>query len=257
MANPKYEKIIAIATTVSIVLLGIAFIICTAHLYFTGGEQPYSRERVGEYLLILAIPSAITIGLAVAGIVIRIIKEKESVETSSRTQSEILEAYAARYDLSKIDGELGDVIRKERLLRDTFKSIAYVLSALIFVLIIVYICFFAEFTVENLNDDVIAALAVVLPFAAIAMGIHVPRLYVAETSCKTEINAIKAYQRTNKLPKADSNTVDAKETKTAIVVRVVIATVAIAFIVLGIFNGGVKDVLAKGVKICTECIGLG
>jgi hypothetical protein len=29
------------------------------------------------------------------------------------------------------------------------------------------------------------------------------------------------------------------------------------FIVLGIVNGGMADVLNKAIKICTECIGLG
>ena len=30
-----------------------------------------------------------------------------------------------------------------------------------------------------------------------------------------------------------------------------------ALVILGILNGGLRDVLAKAVKICTECIGLG
>ena len=32
---------------------------------------------------------------------------------------------------------------------------------------------------------------------------------------------------------------------------------ALALIVMGILNGGLEDVLAKGAAICTECIGLG
>ena len=32
---------------------------------------------------------------------------------------------------------------------------------------------------------------------------------------------------------------------------------AVALVILGILNGGLRDVLAKAVKICTECIGLG
>ena len=40
-------------------------------------------------------------------------------------------------------------------------------------------------------------------------------------------------------------------------VRMVIFVVAAAFIVLGVMNGGLYDVLVKAVNICTECIGLG
>lgn len=39
--------------------------------------------------------------------------------------------------------------------------------------------------------------------------------------------------------------------------RVVILIAAIALIVMGICNGGMEDVLAKGASICTECVGLG
>ena len=37
----------------------------------------------------------------------------------------------------------------------------------------------------------------------------------------------------------------------------VLFCISILFIVLGIMNGGLLDVLAKAVKICSECIGLG
>ena len=40
-------------------------------------------------------------------------------------------------------------------------------------------------------------------------------------------------------------------------VRIVVLGIAIVFIVLGILNGGHKDVLAKAIKICRECIGIG
>lgn len=32
---------------------------------------------------------------------------------------------------------------------------------------------------------------------------------------------------------------------------------ALALILLGVLNGGARSVLAKAVKICSECIGLG
>lgn len=33
--------------------------------------------------------------------------------------------------------------------------------------------------------------------------------------------------------------------------------VSVGFIVLGVVNGGALDVLAKAVRICSECIGIG
>ena len=39
--------------------------------------------------------------------------------------------------------------------------------------------------------------------------------------------------------------------------RTAVIALAAAMIVLGILNGGLEDVLAKGAAICTECVGLG
>lgn len=40
-------------------------------------------------------------------------------------------------------------------------------------------------------------------------------------------------------------------------VRLVLAALALLFIILGVMNGGARDVLIKAINICTECIGLG
>ena len=256
MANSKYEKILAIATTVCVILLGIAFIVCTLHLYFTGGDNPYSRESIGKYLMILLAPSAITIALTIAGLVMHFIGNIKDNETTPRTQAELLESFSSRYNLADFGGEAGRVITEERKRRNTFKYIAYSFSALIFALILVYICFFAKLSTENLNADVVAALAVALPLSAIALGIHVPRLYVVESSSKKELEAMKAYIKEKGAPTVKQKAQKPKYDYVA-VARYIIAGASVALVVLGIINGGMADVFAKAVKICTECIGLG
>ena len=42
-----------------------------------------------------------------------------------------------------------------------------------------------------------------------------------------------------------------------VILRTAVLAAALVLIVLGILNGGLEDVLAKGAAICTECIGLG
>ena len=39
--------------------------------------------------------------------------------------------------------------------------------------------------------------------------------------------------------------------------RLALAVLALTFIILGVMNGGARDVLVKAINICTECIGLG
>ena len=42
-----------------------------------------------------------------------------------------------------------------------------------------------------------------------------------------------------------------------LIVRTAVLALAVAFIVLGILNGGLEDVLTKANAICMECVGLG
>ena len=41
------------------------------------------------------------------------------------------------------------------------------------------------------------------------------------------------------------------------ILRAAVLAVALSLIIIGIINGGLEDVLAKGAAICTECVGLG
>ena len=42
-----------------------------------------------------------------------------------------------------------------------------------------------------------------------------------------------------------------------VILRTAVLTAAVILIVLGILNGGLEDVLAKGASVCTDCVGLG
>lgn len=45
--------------------------------------------------------------------------------------------------------------------------------------------------------------------------------------------------------------------KAVTIARLTILSIGILFIILGVVNGGSRDVLVKAINICTECIGLG
>lgn len=45
--------------------------------------------------------------------------------------------------------------------------------------------------------------------------------------------------------------------RNVIILRIVILILAVLLIFLGVRNGGMEDVFAKGASICTECVGLG
>lgn len=257
MANPKLKRIFAIATTVGVILTGILFIICCAHLYFTGGDEPYSRERVGEYLMITLAPSAITILLVIGGFITSAIAGKSKDETTKRTKVELLESFSKRYDLNSFEGETKKEILKLRSNRNIFKYVAYSFSAAVFLVILVYVCFFAKFTTESINADIISALAFALPMSALALGIHVPRLYVAESSAQKELDLMRAYIKEHGIKMIGIQAEAKKKVDPLLIIKCVLLIASIVLIILGIINGGIGDVFGKAVRICTECIGLG
>ena len=65
-----------------------------------------------------------------------------------------------------------------------------------------------------------------------------------------------AAQSAAKTP-APLNSISPETARRRILLRRVLMAAAVLFIVLGIFNGSMKDVLIKAIKICTECVGLG
>ncbi len=258
MTNSKYGRLLYIATSVFLVLLGIAFIVCCAHLFFTGGDTPYSRERVGDYLLILLVPSIITILLVVGGFVYDTVTGAKNDASVGRTNLEILAGFAQRVDSEQLSDEAKQAVEKERKIRKIFAYASYAFSAVLAVGALLYVTLVAEFTVENLNADVIAALAVALPLLVGAVAIHIPRVYLAEASAKRELDLLKGEVKKGvKLGKTEPLTETNCEKNTVLIARIAILCIGALFVILGIFNGGMADVLAKAVKICTECIGLG
>lgn len=257
MTNSKYGRIISIATMVCTILLGIAFIVSTAHLYFTGGSEPYSRERVGEYLGWLIIPSVITILLVIAGILYNAITRASDTDGTKRTNVELLNSFEERYDLGDFDSDTVVLVKQEKKGNKTLSICFCLVSAVLFVASFVYLVFIADFTVENLNDDVMSAFAIALPLCAIGLAVQIPRIYLCELSAKRQLELMKGSIKTHGAPKVKKAEKTEKYTKATLITRYAILGAALLLIVLGIFNGGAADVLGKAVKICTECIGLG
>ena len=257
MTNSKYGRIISIATMVCTVLLGIAFIVSTAHLYFTGGSEPYSRERVGEYLGWLIIPSVITILLVIAGIVYNAVTRTSDSDGTKRTNVELLQSFEKRYDPGDFDSDTVVLVKQEKKGNKTLNICFHSVSAVLFVASFIYLAFVADFTVENLNADVMSAFAISLPLCAIGLAVQVPRIYLSELSAKRQLELMKESIKKHGAPKVRNAEKTEKYAKATLITRYAILGVALLLVVLGIFNGGAADVLGKAVKICTECIGLG
>ena len=127
----------------------------------------------------------------------------------------------------------------------------------------VYMTFIAEYAegAGFSNLDVIRVLLVVLPMAVLMIGLWWMALIDNGRSIVRELDTVlaemQASKRAVKKPEKKEQGSAVLDGTVGVVVRSVLLVVAIGLVAIGITNGGMMDVLAKAVKICTECIGLG
>ena len=89
-----------------------------------------------------------------------------------------------------------------------------------------------------------------LPWIVVAFGAVIVASCACRRSMEREIALLKGVSG-NKAPEA------AAKPSRVLYVRIALYALAATLIVLGINNGGMRDVLIKAINICTECIGLG
>ena len=96
----------------------------------------------------------------------------------------------------------------------------------------------------------------IFPFIALSLISSCTVLYLESNSANYILSQIKEQKIVlNKKENVVKNKTNNK--KILLAVRISVAVIALTFIVLGAFNGTMRDVLIKAINICTECIGLG
>ena len=261
----KYGKldiaifVVSILISASLLILAGCFIASVCNIYFGAapGTLPYSRETVAEHfkrILPAVIPTVI---LVITGGVLSVIRNKEKIvgrEVSPRLTVRALRRSIARYEVSS---EFADKITRERRIRFIYGAVTAFLVILFFALSAIFVCNPARYSLTDINTDIAYSVLLVGESAVGAFGVLLLSGYLFTQSYEIECRITKA----ELLRLAGSPKIELREPKRQDliinIVRAVIIVTAIVFIILGITNGGMADVLGKAVRICTECIGLG
>lgn len=258
MTKSRLKFSIALATALALIVLGILFAVSALDLFLSGGQRPYSRERVGEYLFPLIPAAVLTVCIILLGFILIRSQKNISDGKSKRTALESLKDYSPRFEGIELPEEEGATVSKERKKRAVLNFVFISTSLLFFAGAVCFVIFLCDFSVEKLNSDVMRAYGIALPLFGISVGIHIPRLYLLEGSAIREQAALKEAVKKGVKPSAViSPKVYHGEVFLKNAVRIVILCAAVVFIILGVSNGGMESVLGKAIKICTECIGLG
>ncbi len=262
-----------IVLTLLLIALGVCMILYCIAIY-QSGDSPFTRELIGACFAVIEIPVWAGIALVVVGFALKVFLPVEPAKvTARRSPATVLRKTASAYDLRTAPYHMQEKMFLLRRRRKRIVIWTVVLSVLAAIPSVVWCVMPEHFGGSDKTAEVLLASLVVLGSTAIGMGICLvstlmrDKAYRRETDVVVAMIAERSIKRTTgrkrlhycdlRLPFSIRFRFIWPTFWIRWGVRGVILAVALVFIILGIVNGGMTDVLGKAVNICTECIGLG
>lgn len=241
-------------TLITLALVAVAVLLmvqCVA--IYRSGEDPFTRESVAQHFAPIAVPVYLCIGLVAAGFALSPLLPAAPDSTPDRDVI-TLRRLQAKTNLTACDAGLVRQVCVQRRARNRHHFITMALLAVGTAVFLWYALDPGNYSMENKNGSVIRAVWVML----ISMG--VPFLYGVFTAyfCRGSVKKEIALLRT--APKEAVCAAPKTTAKSAVwmpYVQGAITVIACGMITYGALTGGAFAMLAKAIKICTECIGLG
>ena len=203
----------------------------------------YTMEDVGGRLMSLAVPAAAYVLLIAATAIMQAFVPQER-ECAAMTAENRLRLQKRRI------GELPAQAQQEEALRRNIRLATAAVLTLCAVMAGFFLFDGANFVSWDLEAVMGAMLLHAAPWAAVALLAVYVALRACDASFIRECEALKGQPAGKPAPLQES-------AFPASVLRADLYAAAMVFIVLGVMNGGLYDVLVKAINICTECIGLG
>ena len=268
-SKKNIKKWFAVFLSVWTVLVGVAFIVQVWRI-FSFGEKAFTTERIGEYFRQIAVPVYIWLGAVVVGGVLWL-----AMPTPKQKITPYIDLKCTLARLNKRLNESGDEAKKCQRNRVVAGWICFGVSVVCSVFALVYMTadyqllaksgFFAE---HKEAERILRALV----WGISALALSIATAYFVQASYRKEIALAKetlaqnAKQGIKAQPKEEKPTVRSAIAKAfsftsgkgfTLGVRIAIGVVAVGFVLIGVFGGGVEAILYKAINICTQCIGIG
>lgn len=255
-------RVVGIVLSVAALLCAIALAVACVDIY-RSGNRPFTPENIAQRWKSVAIFVWFfifcTVGAGVLHLLFPAPVKKAKGVVFPELRLEKVKARLARKQYS--DTLLLPLVKQEKYVR-SLRISAVIVCLLCAVYPLIYLNNPDNFTSidAQLNAQVAAAVIPSLCFALAALGYCYTVRLLSNISCENAILYAKAIMLLP-APAAEKRPSGKQESGlpnyTTFVLRIVLLAAALVMIILGIFNGGMSDVLQKAIKICTECIGLG
>lgn len=246
----KLRKIFDIILSAAIILAGLCLMGACAGIYFSGGDEPYSREAVAAAFSSIAIPVYLCLALIAAAFLLQLLHpQPEEKILPLKQHSVLLKRTAARADMDGCNPALKEQILAERSARKKQSVICTAVLALCAAVFLIYALNGSHFHSSDINGSMIRAMGLLVPCLALSMAVSLLTVRRRCGSMTRETELLK--QCPKKAAVEEKLPVGSQKAK------YVLLAVGIGLLVFGFVSGGTADVLTKAVNICTECIGLG
>ena len=236
-------------------------------------EWIYTREKAAAALM----PILPLFLLSFAMTVYSLVKDIKDEEADKPVQ----DVERARDLVCARVAQPSEEMAKERALQKKLQLGGWIGFAVCMIPILLYITNGAHFALtdaEGLDHSIVSMVAFVVPWTVIGLACLVVATVLQGRSIQREADAATALMKEAAAAKAaEAASADASAAKAPaaakagaplyntspetarrrILIRRVLLVAAVIFVVLGVQNGSMKDVLVKAIRICTECVGLG
>ena len=289
------NKIFLWVQTALCALIAILLAVAAVRIFLDGSayqaaghpsEWIYTREKVTAALM----PILPLFLLSFAMTVYSLVKDIKDEEADKPVQ----DVERARDLVCARVAQPSEEMAKERALQKKLRLGGWIGFAVCMIPILLYITNGAHFALtdaEGLDHSIVSMIAYVVPWTVLGLaclivttvlqGKSMQREADAATALMKEAAAAKAAKaakaaaesaKTAEAPSAGAESAKAPSASKAaaplyntspetarrrVIIRRVLLVAAVIFVVLGVQNGSMKDVLVKAIRICTECVGLG
>ena len=209
-------------------------------------QSVYSREIVGGRLRMLGLPLILCLAVLAASGVLHLIFARDKAPRAGLTPENRLRLMMARLETMP----LAAVAEEKR--RCCLKCIAGAAIVLCMAGALTYLLDGTHFTDWELEGVMGQMLLHVGPWVIVGFAAAAACSVLCGRSVERELTLLKGAPMTQ-----PAQTPPAPGRNAVPFLRAALYVLAIVFIVLGVMNGGLYDVLVKAINICTECIGLG
>lgn len=260
-----------IATSLLLIVTGVLFM-ASCYSIYKSGDSPFTRDSISASFSKIAVLTYVTIFAVIGGAVIEISFPPEKKKlTGKRTDLLVMKSLYAKTNISALADDIRLSIEREEKLRHVMRIIVIVLFIFSGFLPLIYLLNPNNFPAiaGEYNSEILRGMLFYLACLTPVFVYEIVYVIACDKSIIRETEKLKEAIKENGISDCKSTDknegvfrkiavfVNNNEKSLILGVRIAFVGCAIGFIIAGIFNGGMNNLLNKAINICTECIGLG